>query len=377
MAAKLTETSASALSPGKIIRDDRVAGLMAIGRKGATTWAVQSDIRRNGTFFRTCRYTIGRQGEVSLKQARVKAVEAKALMHGGVDPNNEHAKSVKELTLLGGVKDHIAERDLADRTEQEYLRHFEDKQLNTLVGYANVHPSAMTRADVRKVNARLMKRGEALASGALRVLRLTMTHAMRLDETIKENPVRFVVVPATKKREVEPADLSEFAERVVELPLMHRALWTTALLTGARRTSLLEMRREDVECDSFVIRLRHVKTMKDGATLPIGQRLAQLLHEHLQEPSASDWLWPGRGDNRLRDMRYRGWPYGSHQLRHNWTTLATETGIPFMEQRMLMTHALPGMGQVYTDPNALVEHLRKFCEAIEDSVASKAPRLFE
>ena len=377
MAAKLTEASASALSPGKIIRDDRVAGLMAIGRKGATTWAVQSDIRRNGTFFRTCRFTIGRQGEVSLKQARVKAVEAKALMHGGVDPNNEHAKSVKELTLLGCVKDHIAERDLADRTEQEYLRHFEDKKLNTLVGYANVHPSAVTRADVRKIKARLMKRGEALASGALRVLRLTMTHAMRLDETIKENPVHFVVVPATKKREVDAVDLSEFEARVVELPLMHRALWTTALLTGVRRTSLLEMRREDVECDGFVIRLRHVKTMKDGATLPIGQRLAQLLHEYLQEPSANEWLWPGRGDNRLRDMRFRGWPYGSHQLRHNWTALATRAGVPMMEQRLLMLHALPGMGQTYTHGDHLVEHLRHYAEAVEKLVALEAPSLFQ
>ncbi len=376
MATKLTETSAAALAPGKIIRDDRVAGLMAIGRRGATTWAVQSDVRRNGTFFRTCRYTIGKQGEVTLKQARVKAVEAKAMMHSGVDPNNQHAKSVKELTLLGCVKDHIAERDLAERTIKEYLQHFEDKKLNTLAGYANVHPAALTRADVRKIKARLIKRGEALASGALRVLRLTMTHAMRLDETIKENPVQFVVVPGTKKRDVNPVDLQAFTPSIVDLPLMHRALWTTALLTGARRTSLLEMRREDVNIDSRVVKLRHVKTMKDGATLPIGDRLAGLLCRYLEEPSASEWLWPGRGDGRLRDMRFRGWPYGSHQLRHNWTTLATRADVPMMEQRLLMLHTLPGMGQTYTHGGHLVEHLRQYTIAIENLVAGEAPELF-
>ena len=376
MKTKLTEASAAALSPTKIIRDDRVAGLMAIGRKGATTWAVQSDIRRDGHFFRTCRYTIGRQGEVTLKQARVKATEAKALMHSGIDPNNAHAVAVKELTLLSTVEDHIAERDLATRTVKEYRRHYKDKRLNTLVQYANVHPAALTRADVRKIKSRLMKRGEALAAGALRVLRLTMTHAMRLDETIRENPVQFVVVPATKKREVEPVDLSVFADRVTDLPLMHRALWTTALLTGARRTSLLEMRREDVLYDEFAVRLRHVKTIKDGATLPIGERLANTLYMYLQEPSASDWLWPGRGDNRLRDMRYRGWPYGSHQLRHNWTTLATRADVPMMEQRLLMLHALPGMGQTYTHGEHLVDHLRGYANSIEDLVAEKAPALF-
>jgi hypothetical protein len=48
-----------------------------------------------------------------------------------------------------------------------------------------------------------------------------------------------------------------------------------------------------------------------------------------------------------------------------------------MEQRMLMTHALPGMGQVYTDPNALVEHLRQYAQAIEELVFEDSPHIFE
>ena len=73
---------------------------------------------------------------------------------------------------------------------------------------------------------------------------------------------------------------------------------------------------------------------------------------------------------------YRRFGYGTHQLRHNWTTLATRAGVPFMEQRMLMTHAVPGIGQVYSHPEALVEHVRQYTEAIEDLVADEVPVIF-
>ena len=57
-------------------------------------------------------------------------------------------------------------------------------------------------------------------------------------------------------------------------------------------------------------------------------------------------------------------------------TLATRAAVPFMEQRMLMTHAVPGIAQVYTHPETLVEHLRQYAEAIELLVATEAPNLF-
>lgn len=373
---KLTETTAAALKPGKTIRDQRFKGLMAIGRKSYTTYAYQTDLRRNGRFVRTVRVTLGRNTDMSLKDARIAAAKAQEKIRAGIDPNAEAANS-KELTLLSAVKDHIKERDLAERTVQDYLRHFEDKKLNTLHSIRNMHPADVTRDDVRNLKSRLMKRGSTMCGGALRVLRLTLAHAMRLDPSMKENPCAFVVIPTTPKRETEPVDLLDFAERVVELPKMWRALWTTSLLTAARRGSLASMRREDVDCDNSVIRLRHVKTMKNGAELPIGERLTSLLNEYLQEPSASEWLWPGRIHGKpLANLRLRGFPYASHQLRHNWTSLATTAGVPFMEQRMLMTHAVPGIGQTYTHPEALVEHMRQYAEAIEDLVYEKAPGLF-
>ena len=377
MTTALTETAVSKLEPGKTIRDHRFKGLMAIGRKSYTTYAYQTDLRRNGRFVRTVRVTLGRSTDMTIKEARVAAAKAQEKIRSGVDPNAE-ATSARELTLLSAVKDHVKERDLADRTVQDYLRHFEDRKLNTLHAMRNMHPADVTRDDVRNLKARLMKRGGTMCGGALRVLRLTLTHAMRLDPSMKENPCAFVVIPPTPKRDNEPVDLEDFAGRVVRLPTMWRALWTMSLLTAARRASLLAMRREDVDIEKGTITLSHVKTMKQGATLPIGERLADTLYTYLQEPSASEWLWPGRVDGRpMANLRLRGFPYASHRLRHNWTTLATAAGVPFMEQRMLMTHALPGMGQVYTDPNALVEHLRQHAQAVEDLVAQEAPELFE
>lgn len=371
---KLTETTATTLESGKMLRDARFRGLIAIGRKGPTTWAYQTDLRRNGRFVRTVRVTLGKQSKMSLKQARMAAAKVQEQIRDGIDPNSK-TQSAKNLTLLDVIEDHIKERDLAERTEWDYRRHWTDKKMNTLYPLRNMHPGDITRADCRAIKARLVKRGKTLASGALRVLRLTLNHARRLDEAIKENPAEFLIIPPTPRRIAEPVDLHAFAEGVVTLPFMWRELWITCLLTGARCGSLLAMRRADVDVENRTITLSHVKTMKNGAVLPIGERLAEMLGEYIEWPAADEWLWPGLKDQPLKGMRRRNWPYGPHQLRHNFAVLATRAGTPFAEQRMLMTHALPGMGQIYTDANALVEHLRQYSEAIEDLVATEEPKI--
>ena len=47
-----------------------------------------------------------------------------------------------------------------------------------------------------------------------------------------------------------------------------------------------------------------------------------------------------------------------------------------MEQRLLMTHAVPGIGQIYTHPEALVEHVRQYANGIEELVADEASAIF-
>lgn len=374
--AKLTEATASNLKPGKILRDDRFKGLLALGRKGPTTWAYQTDLRRNGRFIRTIRVTLGKQGDMTLKEARAAAAIAQAQIRSGIDPNSE-SKNAKNLTMLDVLEDHIKERELAERTAEDYRLHWTNKRRNTLYPYRNMHPRDITRDDVRALKARLQKRGKTMSSGALRVMRLTLSHAMRMDEGMKENPCKFVIIPPIPKREPQLVDLSEFATKVVELPMMWRTLWTMSLLTAARSASIRVMRRSDVDLDARTIRLTHVKTIKKGATLPIGTRLAELFERYLREPTASEWLWPGNTKSKpMVAIWYRRFGYGTHQLRHNWTTLATQASVPFMEQRLLMTHAVPGIGQVYTHPEALVEHVRQYAESIEDLVNDRAPKIF-
>jgi integrase len=318
---KLTEATAAKLRPGKILRDDRFRGLLALGRKGSTTWAYQTDLRRNGRFVRTVRVTLGKQSDMSLKEARVAAAQAQAQIRSGIDPNSE-SKNAKSLTMLDVIEDHISERSLAERTKDDYRRHWTNKRRNTLYPYRNLHPRDITRDDVRTLKSRLQKRGKTMCSGALRVLRLTLTHAMRMDEGMKENPCQFVVIPSNPKQEPETVNLQEFTCSVIELDMMWRTLWTMSLLTAARASSIKAMRREDVNLEARTIRLTHVKTMKNGATLPIGPRLAYLFEKYLDMPSASEWLWPGNPVSRpLGTVWYRRFGYGTHQLRHNSSAL--------------------------------------------------------
>lgn len=264
--------------------------------------------------------------------------------------------------MIDVIEDHIRERAPTEYTAKDYRKHWTNKRCNTLYPMRNMHPRDITRDDVRALKARLNKRGKTMCAGVLRVLRVTLSHAMRMDEGMKENPCHFIVIPSNPKREPPLVDLDDFATRVVDLQAMWRTLWTMSLLTAARASSIKAMRRDDVDLDNRTIRLTHVKTQKKGATLPIGPRLAELFERYLGEPSASEWLWPGNLVSKpLSNVWYRRFGYGTHQLRHNWTTLATKAGVPFMEQRLLMTHAVPGIGQIYTHPEALASSGRHPC----------------
>ena len=368
----LTEASAAALKPRQILRDKRMPGLMAIGRKStATTWAYQTDLRRNGEFIRTVRVTLGRQDFMTLKQARDKAAEMRALIRKGIDPNQK-AVSAEALTLKDVLEDHINQRNLAERTVDEYRKHLRCDKLNTLYPLRNRMAQNITRDDVRDLRKRLVKRSETLCAAALRVLRLTMAHAMRIDESIRDNPVNCVVIPSVPRAKEPAVATASFSEQVVKLPSRTRSLWTACLLTGARPASLLSVHGDDVNLDGRTIRFRHAKRKADGAILPIGDRLAALLEDYIEEPRADERLWPFA---QLRRPT-KSWPFTAKQLRHNFTSLAFRADVPWAEQRMLMLHSLPGIGAIYTHPDALIEHLRQYAKAIEDLVAAEAPTLF-
>ncbi len=366
----LTEARVRAMPLGSgIHRDEQVKGLMVVCHRTTRTYAVQGDVRRNGRHVRTVRVKIDRCDRIGLREARRRAKELMSTIQSGVDPTARPDET--GITLEAALEAHIAERELRPNTVESYRCHL-DRYLTRLRRRA---VADITRQDCRDLHDTLTTRhGRTLAACVLRTVRLAINTAMRIDETIARNPMEAVRIPVPPRREVGTLDLADWWERTGRLSPLMRDLHRATLLTGARRTSILSVRREDVDLEARALTFRH---MKSGGELqfPLGEWTAGMLRRRMEadKPLASAWLWPSptSASGHMREPKRRGLP-GPHALRHHARTLMVAAGVPFSESGLLLGHKLPGISANYVHAHQLVEHLRPHAQAYENLVLREA-----
>jgi len=368
---KFTEKRVSDLPLGSgIHRDTDVKGLMVLAHKTCKTWAVQGDVRRNKRHIRTVRVKIGRVDHVRLADARKRARELMTTIQSGIDPTAQPDES--GITLEQALEAHLSERDLRARTAKDYRYHV-GKYLKRFRKRAIAD---ISRQDVRDIYEQMKTRnGPTVAAGVMRTLRVLVNTAMRLDETIERNPGDAVRVPLPKRRRVGELDLADFWRKTAELSPSMRDLARAFLLTGARRSTLLAVKREDVDLERRVLRFGHMKTMEEWA-FPMGPHLTELLAARLQAdaPIASEWLWPSptSASGHLQEPRRREGVPSPHELRHHARTLMIAAGVPYAESALLLGQRLPGASGGYVHQAHLVEALRPHAAAYEALILSEA-----
>jgi integrase len=368
----LTESRIRDLEPRSgIWRDEQVKGLMVIAHKSTKTYAVQGDVRRNGRHVRTVRIKIDRVDRIALREARRRAKELMSQIQSGVDPTATPHET--GITLRQALEAHLRERPFRASTEASY-RYNVDHGLLKFRGRA---VADITRAEVRDLYEELkLKRGKTSAGGAMRVLRALINTAMRIDETISANPCSALRIVAPPTRQVEMLDIADWWVATDKLLPMRRDLHRAMLLTGARRTSILTVRRADVDLDRKVLTFQHMK-IGPPMTFPMGTRLTDMLRKRLDDDESigSEWLWPSGTSSfgRTVDPRARGHEDlpSAHEYRHIARTLFIAAGAPYAESALLLGQKLPGASGGYVHPEHLVEHLRPFAQKLEDLVFSK------
>lgn len=363
---KFTESRVRDLLLGSgIHRDTDVKGLLCICHKTAKTWAVQGDVRRNKRFIRSVRVKIGRTDHVRLADARREAKRLMATIQSGVDPTARPDET--GITLEKALEAHLAERDLAARTSEDYRYHLE----KYLGRFRRRAVADITRQDCRELLDELTRRsGRTTAASVLRTVRALVNTAMRLDETIGRNPVDAVRVPVPPRRSVDELDAEAFWARTAELSPVMRDLHRALLLTGARRTSMLTVRRDDFDPDRGILTFTHMKT--GGAmSFPTGRWLTEALRARLEEdePLGSEWLWPSptSASGHIEEPKRKGVP-SPHALRHHARTMMIAAGVPYAEGALLLGQRLPGASGGYVHRSHLTEALRPHAQALEDLV---------
>jgi len=373
----LTEARIRDLALGSgIHRDTQVKGLMVICHKTTKSYACQGDVRRNGRHVRTVRVKIDRVNRIGLREARNRAKAIMSQIQSGIDPTDGPDET--GITLERAMDAHIEEKPLRPRTEEGYRYHLN----HYLKHWKRKAVADISRQMVRDLYAELKrKHGNTTAASVMRTLRAVVNTAMRIDETLQGNPVAALHVPSNKRRKVPPLEIPRWWERVMELRPQRRDLHVAMLLTGARRSSILQVKRDDVDLERRILTLTHMKTSDEPLQIPIGERLALILKERMRadEPLNSDWLWPSPSSKsgHIAEPRDEGLP-SPHEYRHHARTLYIAAGVPYAESALLLGQKLPGASGGYVHAEHLVEQLRPHAQALEDMIfASVGARFTE
>lgn len=371
----LTEARIRDLELGSgIWRDEQVKGLMVICHATTKSYAVQGDVRRNGRHVRTVRVKIDRVDRIGLREARRRAKELMSVIQSGVDPTARPQES--GITLAEALEKHLGEKPLREATVTSYRYNVD----HYMARFKNKAVADLTRPVVRDFYDGLRtKAGQTTATCVMRTLRAVINTAMRIDETLTSNPVASIRIPNPPSRQVDPIDLATWWAETETLSPIRRDLNRAFLLTGARRTSLLTVRREDVDRERGTIHFRH---MKVGGQLlfPMGKWLTETIRARMaeDEPLNSPWLWasPTSASGRVEEPKEGRKDLPSpHEYRHLARTMFIAAGVPYAESALLLGQKLPGASGGYVHAEHLVEHLRPMAQALETKVLAARPKL--
>lgn len=143
------------------------------------------------------------------------------------------------------------------------------------------------------------------------------------------------------------------------------AFFRVMLLTGVRRTALLNVRWDDVDLKNGYIVLRGEVAKNDKTqTLPLSPGAVQIfanIPRQLMAPgkrTLSPYVWPGKNGGPREDFRAMGrrlrdkaglpkdWR-PCHMLRHTYASILASSGVNIYELQKLLTHGSTAMTQRY------------------------------
>lgn len=399
MKTKLTKRSVDAIEPvpGKEMfvwdTDTRGFGLR-LKPSGTKTFIIQYRNERG----KTRRYAIGQHGRMTVEQARKQAKIKLAETEIGQDPSAER----KEVAQILSVKE-MCRTYFEEACAGRVLRRGQPKKATTLAsdkGRIERHIIPMlgdkaidelTRNDVETfmfdirdgktaIDVRTGPRGRARVSGgpgaaAKTISLLSAIYNYAIGKGwVDLNPCLGVEKPADKRRDrflskreyVKLGDALVEAERTGSNKTALRAV-VALMLTGCRKSEILDLAYKDIDVDGRCLRLPDTKTGKQ--IRPCGKQALEYLIENRKGPD--EFVFPAyRGGGRLVNVakpiarlceisEIQG--ITAHVFRHSYATVAHELNYSELTIAGLLGHRLGSVTARYTHhvDNALADAATK------------------
>ena len=242
---------------------------------------------------RPVRVTFGTWPEITVEQARKKARKAKTDLDAGTNPNDDLRQKRQEMTfadLFGQyMVRHAKVRKLTWQEDQNQFDRY-------LGAFAKKKLSAITRKDVAALHARIGKTAPTAANRVLSLLSSVFGRAIEFDLWAGANPCTGVrkFPEQSRDRFLSGDELRRFFEALEQEPNdTARDFFSVALLTGARRSNVLEMLWADIDLDAATWRIGRTKN-GTPQTVALVEPVVELLRERRRQ-ATSVFVFPGTG----------------------------------------------------------------------------------
>lgn len=353
---RITDRALARIEPGtgqgdQFVWDSSLAGFgvkLAAGGKRSFVYQFRA---ADG---RTRRMTLGSADKLSASAARDRAEAAQSAVKAGRDPQGEkmearRAQSIADhaeewLALLGA---RVKRGELSARTLEEYASKLRG---HILPAFGARKPAEMSARALREWRDATLAKGAAkerptgaeAVKGALRVLSTFLSHLVER-EVIGANPARGLGQFSTTTREkyLSRDDAARLGQALsaweARAPVWVAAL-RLALVTGMRKTEVLQLRWDAIREDEDAIVLAVHKTSRTTGVkrLPLTAAAVEILQraEAWRRPGCP-FVFPSQADKNIavakggrlpRPADLRG-PASAGGLKRAWTAIRAEAGL--------------------------------------------------
>ncbi len=358
------------------VRDTAVRGLLVDVNKLSKSYKVQKELwvgeRGRRRLAKTVRKTLGTTEDLTLGEARTRALAIVAEVKRGKDPNrtweNTDSGSWNVERMYQEYVADLQRRECVERTSRDVLVRLE----RYLGDWKSLPICEVKRSMAREKHAKLStKHGKRIANMAMKDFRWAYNLALRVvddPDALGDNPTNAITwnKERASNRVLMPEDLPEWWNKVESLSPLRRSMHKLGILSGLRPGTLVSLRREWIDLEKHVI---HIPRMKSGRSfdLPLSPQMERLVQDALRvgDPhSGAPWLFPTRlrkGDQGLSHVQVwheKNLPSQTgHILRHTYRTIAKRVGVDQIDARLLLDHTVPGIDGVYIHSRALFDRL--------------------
>lgn len=302
--------------PGKrdYYYDTRAKGLVvAVTEKAAKTFLIYRWVNGRPERITLGRYAQGLAAGLTIEQARKAAAEANLAIAKGENPAAKKRAARGEITLDGLFEEYMARHAEVHNRRPDKARSNYRLYLSL---WASRKLSHIKRADVQALHAKLgREKGRVTANIAVRLLRAMFNKAIEWEMWDTHNPVKGIRLFPEESRErfLQPDELPRFFNAVADEPNETiRDYVLISLLTGARRSNVLEMRWEEVNLERGEWRIALTKSGKSHTVPLLPEAVAILTRRQSEQMKAAQDQKDDEGQYEITKFVFPGTGVGGH-----------------------------------------------------------------